>query len=133
MITKENTQINQLEKIVFLELTNKQFSKLPNSVYYETYENLKQKEKDLIYPEISNEIHQIWTCINTKKLNDSENLRVKSINEYNDLIHPVSEIVLKVSTDYNITLKNELSEKFLKAIRETLGQGFLERFLKNIE
>ena len=133
MITKENAQINQFEKMVFLELTNKQFSKFPNSEYYETYKNLKQKEKDLIDTEISNEIHQIWNYINTTKLNDSEYKRVTSISEYNDLINPVSEIVLKISADYNITLKKELSEKFLKAIRETLGQDFLDRFLKNIE
>jgi len=59
MITKEKEETNQFEKMVFLELTNKQFSKFPNSEYYETYKKLNQEDKELIDTEISNEIHQI--------------------------------------------------------------------------
>lgn len=126
MSTKEKEVTNQFEKMVFLELTNKQFSKIPNSEYYETYQKLNQEEKKLIDTEISNEIHKIWTYINTTKLDDAEHIKITSIKEYNDFINPVNEIILKISNEFNITLKKELSKQFIQAIKE-----FLDRFLKS--
>ncbi|GAA4950910.1 hypothetical protein GCM10023314_25270 [Algibacter agarivorans] len=61
--------MNTFEKVVFLEMESKQFPELPNSEYYPTYKKLT--EKDIIDLKISNKIHEIQTCINTKKKRNS--------------------------------------------------------------
>jgi DUF4097 and DUF4098 domain-containing protein YvlB len=83
--------MNPFEKLVFLEMTNKQFGKLQNSEYLETYGNLTEKEKDQLDSKISNEIHEIWTWINSKQRKKVDKSEVNSIEDYNELISPVSE------------------------------------------
>ncbi|GAA4299604.1 hypothetical protein [Aestuariibaculum suncheonense] len=53
MLDKDNEPSLLLEKMLFFELTNKQFSKFPNSEYYATYNILKEEFKDLIDYHIS--------------------------------------------------------------------------------
>lgn len=120
--------MNHLEKIIFLELTNKQFAISQNSEYYKTYELLNQEEKDLIDYEISNQIHDIWTRINTKQTDITNKYNINSIEEYHSQISPINKYILKVCNDFDITLKRELSDKFKKAVAELLGKDFLNKF-----
>ncbi len=105
MVNNKITKSSQLEKLVLLELTNKKFGKFPNLEYYETYQTLSKEEKDKIDYKISNEIHLIWSYINGKMLLINKK-NVNSIFEYNDLIQPVSPIILKVAEEFDIKLKN---------------------------
>jgi len=132
MVNNKITKSSQLEKLLLLELTNKQFGKFPNLEYYETYQTLSKEEKDKIDYKISNEIHLIWSYINGKMLLINKK-NVNSIFEYNDLIQPVSPIILKVAEEFDIKLKNELTLEFRNAIIMVFGQDFLDRFLYKIQ
>lgn len=125
--------MNTFEKIVFLEMTNKQFAKLPNSEYFESYKKLDENEKDLIDLNISNEIHEIWTWINTKQRKEIHKAEINSIEEYNELIAPVSEIILNVSKEFGITLKNEVTEQFKNAVTSILGKDYLDQFMDGLK
>jgi type III secretory pathway component EscV len=125
--------MNAFEKIVFLEMTNKQFSKLPNSEYYVTLKKLTEEETDIIDLKISKEIHEIWTWINTKQRKGIHKIEINSVEEYNELITPVNEIILRVSSEFGITLKRELSEKLKNAIKNILGEDYLDDFISKTE
>ncbi|MCH4553335.1 hypothetical protein [Aestuariibaculum lutulentum] len=53
MLKSTNEQAQLFEKVVFLELTNKQFSKFHDSEYYAAYNLLNQNFKELIDYKIS--------------------------------------------------------------------------------
>jgi len=125
--------MNAFEKIVFLEMTNKQFSKFPNSEYYVTLKKLTEEETDIIDLKISKEIHEIWTWINTKQRKGIHKIEINSVEEYNELITPVNEIILRVSSEFGITLKRELSEKLKNAIKNILGEDYLDDFISKTE
>ena len=125
--------MNKLEKIVFLEMTNKQFAKLPDSEYYKAYKELTKEEKDIVDLKISKEIHEIWTWINTKQRKGIHRTEINSIEEYNELISPVSEIILSVSSDYGITLKDEISDKFKNAVINIFGKDYLDDFIEKLK
>ncbi|MCB0465580.1 MAG: hypothetical protein KDC78_07890 [Aequorivita sp.] len=125
--------MNTFEKIVFLEMTNKQFAKLPNSEYFELYKKLDENEKNHIDLNISNEIHEIWTWINTKQRKEIHKTKINSIEEYNELIAPVSEIILSVSKEFGITLKNEVTEQFKNAVTSILGKDYLDQFMDGLK
>ena len=124
--------MNTFEKIVFLEMTNKQFAKLPDSEYYATYKKLTEAEKDIIDLKISNEIHEIWSWINSKQREGIHKKEINSIEEYNEHISPVNEIILSVSSDFGLSLKRELSEKFKNAIMNMFGKEYLDNFIKKL-
>jgi hypothetical protein len=124
--------MNTFEKIVFLEMTNKQFAKFQDSEYYETYKKLTAEEKDIIDLKISKEIHEIWSWINSKQRKGIHKMEISSIEEYNEHISPVSEIILSVSSDFGLSLKRELSEKFKNAIMNMFGKEYLDNFIKKL-
>lgn len=115
--------MNILEKFVFLELTNKQFGKYPNSEYLGIYKNLTEKEKKE-YGLIFREIHDVWNRINGQKIEGFENSKVNSIQEYHENISPLSDIIIQVSSDFGITLKNEISDKLKKSIIKIFGEDY---------
>ena len=125
--------MNTFEKIVFLEMTNKQFAKLPNSEYFETYKILTEEEKDIIDLKISKEIHEIWTWINTKQRKEIYKAEINSIEEYNELITPVNKTILSVSSEFGITLKNEITDKFKNAVKNKLGKDYLDSFMDKLK
>lgn len=120
--------MNNLEKFVFIEMTWKQFGKLDSREYYKTLDLLTEEEESLSI-KISSELHEIYNYINS---NFSKKEIVHSIKEYNEKISPVSEIILKVSSDFGISLKGEISEVFKNTILKTLGKDFLNDFLNKI-
>ena len=117
--------MNNLEKIIFLRITWRQFGKLDDKEYYATYSLLSQEEKKLI-GRLDSEIHDIYSYINT---NFKEKILVDSIQEYNDRIKSVSEIILNVSNDFSLSLKAEITEEFKSAIIKMFGKDYLDNFL----
>jgi hypothetical protein len=80
-----------------------------------------------IYPEICN----IYNYINSKKYKDgSSSHRINSFEEYHNNIEKVSDIILKTSVDFDITLKNKMSDNTKIAIKSMFGQDYLNYMLK---
>jgi hypothetical protein len=100
--------MDKIEKLVFLEITNKQFTKFPSSDFYETY-NLLNDEEQTEYSKISNEIHSIWNRMNTPEILNA-NKKYNSIHEFISE-NEVSPIIVKVINDFNLDLKTEISEQ----------------------
>ena len=98
------------------------------SEYYKNVAELSEKEEELSV-KIGSEIHRIYNYINS---NFAEKPIVNSIQEYDEIVSPVSEIILKVSSDFGLTLKGEVSEEFKKGILNILGKDYLDDFLKSI-
>jgi hypothetical protein len=112
-----------LEKLVFLEMTNKEMAQLPNQDYFETYKLLSEKEKEY-FGALSRQIHNIWTELNTQSI---PNVHVKvadTIIEYNDNIEPIDTLILKCHSDYGITLKSTMNDKFKVALIKFFGKDF---------
>ncbi len=116
--------MDNLDKIIFLEITNKQFAKFPNSGYYKTLELLSEIEKEKFY-KLADEIHEIWNNLNTPK-KISINYKVYgSFDEYRDEIE-VSSRISKIINDFNLDLKDEMSDEVKKSIIAVLGKDFFD-------
>lgn len=83
-----------LEKLVFLEMTNKEMAQLPNQDYFETYNMLSEKEKEY-FGNLSRQIHNIWTQINTQSIPNVHVKDADTIIEYNDKVEPIDPLILK--------------------------------------
>ena len=119
---------SNLEKLLFLEMTWKQFGKLNESEYYKTINELNEEELKLSV-KLRNELHEIYNYVNVRF---ADRINVDSIQEYNELVSPVSDIILKVSSDFNLTLKGQISQEFKNAMLKILGKDYLDNFLKSI-
>ncbi|TAF11512.1 MAG: hypothetical protein EAZ75_00710 [Flavobacteriia bacterium] len=119
---------NNLEKLLFLEITWKQFGKLNESEYYKTIKELNEEESKLSV-KLRNELHEICNHINVRF---ADRINVDSIHQYDEFVSPVSEIILKVSSDFNLTLKGEISQEFKNAMLKIFGKDYLDEFLKTI-
>lgn len=119
---------SNLEKLLFLEMTWKQFGKLNESEYYKTINELNEEESKLSV-KLRNELHKIYNYVNVRF---ADRINVDSIHEYNELVSPVSDIILKISSDFNLTLKGEISQEFKNAMLKILGKDYLDEFLKSI-
>ncbi len=121
------SEINNLEKMIFLEMTNKAFSKLPDEEYYETYDKLSEAEKTRFFP-LVNEIHEIWSHINMPAdIKVFFERKANTILEYHNNVAPVDELILKISNDFNIDLKDVISPEFAEAIKRLLGITFYKK------
>jgi hypothetical protein len=119
--------MNQLEKLIFLEITNKKFTKFPNSEYIKTH-NLLLPEEQNKFSKYSQEIHQIWNYINSMPLkNIIDNKNVNSILDYNNLVASVSDLILKICNDFELSLKNEISPNFKENVIRKLGIDFYKK------
>jgi len=115
---------NNLDKLIFLEITNKQFTKSENRNYYKTLELLPEIEKEEFY-KLAQEIHKIWENLNTPK-NFPINYKVySSFDEYSDEIE-VSPRILKIMNDFNLNLKDQISDEFKKSIIFILGKNYFD-------
>ena len=121
--------MNNLEKILLLEIVNKQFGKLhgDNPEYYSTYNNLDEPEKNRFH-NLSGKIHEYWNYINLPKNIPFEMKRVNSINEYDEEIEQVDKQVLQICNDFDLTLKNERDEKTGNLLKKFLGDKYDELF-----
>ena len=117
-------QMDNLDKLIFLEITNKQFTKFENSDYYKTLELLPEIEKEEFY-KLTEEIHEIWNNLNTPK-NFPINYKVyNSFDEYSGEIK-VSPRISKIMNDFNLNLKNEMSDELRKSIISFFGKDFFD-------
>lgn len=111
------------EKLVFLEMTNKEMSLLPNPDYIDIYKELSQNEKEH-FGNISRQIHNIWTEINTNEIPNVKTKLADSIEEYDTAIEKVDPAILKCNADFGITLKGQINPKFKEALIKFLGKEF---------
>lgn len=115
-----------LEKMLFLELTNKQFVKMADSQYYDTWEKLTEIEKQQ-FGLFSNKIHQIWTYLNSSSIPGAFNKRAETIEEYNELVEPISPEILSLTRDFGITLKRTMNTDFKNAYIRIFGKEAFEQ------
>tara|TARA_R110001606_G_scaffold95478_1_gene211263 strand:+ start:61 stop:474 length:414 start_codon:yes stop_codon:yes gene_type:complete len=135
MNTVVNQKNNAFEKMIFLEMKYKQLWTIPKNEedfkdYWKVYKSLSMEEKDLINTKLFHEIHKIWNYINSKNIDGTRRHQINSILEYHNNVEKVSEIILKISKEYNITLKYKMPEKLKNAIKYGLGKNRLDHFLK---
>lgn len=130
MYIKDNykhIQMNNLEKILFLEMTNKQFAKLPDQTYYDTYKRLSEDESDQ-FTRLSQELHDIWNFINSEPFPGViDNKGVDTIQDYNDKVAPVNEMIMRISKDFGLTLQEEITDDFKNAIIEFFGLEYYSK------
>jgi len=113
--------MDKIEKLVFLEITNKQFTKFATPDFYETY-NLLNDEEQTQFSKISNEIHSIWNRMNTPEILNA-NKKYNSIHEFLSE-NEVSPIIVKVINDFDLDLKTEISEQTKKSIINLFGEDY---------
>jgi hypothetical protein len=114
--------MNNLEKLIFIEITNLQQGRLENSVYYKTFELLTETEQNE-YFELEAEIRAIWNNLNAPK-----NILTKKYNSFEDYQNDnnVSPKISSIMEDFNLTLKDELSEKSKMIIIKLMGKDFYD-------
>ena len=121
LCTIKHTQMDKIEKLVFLEITNKQFTKFATPDFYETY-NLLNDDEQTEFSKISNEIHSIWNRMNTPEILNA-NKKHNSIHEFLSE-NEVSPIIVKVINDFDLDLKTEISEQTKKSIINLFGEDY---------
>lgn len=120
--------MDNLEKILFIDITCHHFGK-PNTNhpnYIETWQRLSENEK-ATYTKLTNEIHEVWSYVNMPKIIPVKQ-RVNSVFEYHELIQPVDERILKVCNDFEISLKEELTEEFKATAKKIFGDDYFTWF-----
>jgi hypothetical protein len=119
--------MDNLEKLIFLEITNKQFTKFPDAEYFATYEALTKREQNQ-FSLYSNEIHNIWNYINAMPVeNVIDNVNINSVNNYNNSVNQISELILKTCNDFKLNLKDEIIPEFKESVIRVLGHDFYKR------
>jgi hypothetical protein len=118
-----------LEKLVFLEMTNRDMSLLPNQEFYDTYNLLNEAEK-IRYYAIKNQVDNILRHIKTESILNAHTKIADSILEYNELVEKVDPLIIKCHKDFGVTLKGTNNEKFKEAIICILGRDFYEKHFK---
>lgn len=121
--------MDNLEKILLIEIVNKQFGKLPtnHSEYFLTYNSLTEEEKDRYHLLVS-KIHDYWNYINLPKFIAEHLVRVNSIFEYNEKIAEVDKTILAICKDFNLTLQNERDEETESLLKKFLGDRYNDLF-----
>ena len=106
-------------------MTNKDMALLPNQDYFDTYKMLTEKEKEY-FGTLSRQIHKIWTELNTQSIPNVHAKVADTIIEYNDNVDPIDPLILKCHSDYGITLKRTMNDKFKAAVIKFLGKDFYD-------
>lgn len=121
--------MENFEKILLMDLVCKQLGEATpnNQEFVSAWQNLSQSEKEE-YGILSSEIHEICTYINMPKVIDLKEKRVNSIIEYNERIKPVDERVLTLCKDFDLSLKEELTDEDKKHFKRLLGKDYLKWF-----
>lgn len=119
-----------LEKMLFLEITSKQFTKLPGEEYYNTWGLLSEEEKKH-FGQLSREVHQVWTHLNSKPIAGVFTKRANTIEEYNVNVQPISAEILNMARDYDLTLQDEITDEFKNAYIKIFGKDSFNRLFGN--
>jgi hypothetical protein len=120
----------KLKEIIFLDITNKMSGKFINTKFNNIFNELSEKEQNQYY-KYSKEIHQIWGFINSINIPNIDNTNVNSVFDYNDLVTPVSNIIIELCDDFDLTLRDEINPKLKELIINIFGIDYYnEHFLK---
>ncbi|MDI1355614.1 MAG: hypothetical protein PSX36_11885 [bacterium] len=116
--------MNNLEKVIFLHLRQYQYARDESSEILATYGQMTELENQE-YNKLNREMHRIWNYINSKPvLNVRPDDGVTTVQLYHEKITPVSEIILRVSNDYGLTLKETITKKYKEAIIAVFGEDY---------
>jgi|GEM_PF-2762502 hypothetical protein len=125
--------MENIEKLLFLHIRQYQFSANEESEILATYRKMTDVEKNT-YHKLQHELHKIYSYINSApKLNVRPNDGVQTVEAYNEKIHPVSDIILKVVFDFNFTLKKTMTKKVKASIITLLGEDYFNKKFSGIE
>lgn len=115
--------MDNIEKLLFLEITNKQLTKFPNRDFLDTYSSLTEEEQDE-FASLSREIHSIWNSINGPEVLNAN----KKYSDFNHFAseHEVSDRIVQVMTDFNLTLRTEISNELKETIIKYFGQAYYD-------
>ncbi len=121
-------KMNKIEKLVFLEITNKQFTKFPNTDYHDTFNSLNSAEQQE-FSKLYHEIHTIFNQINSPAI---ENVKkaYSSVHEYISA-HQVSPIIIKVINDFDLSLKDQITPEFKNLVIKRMGENFYKTHFEN--
>ena len=135
--------MNNLEKILFLEMGAYQYDNLccdnpeyvktyklcgDNPEYVKTYKLLNGSEIAL-WVKYSQEIHDIYSYINSGTVKNVKEIIVNNVYEYNEKICPISNIIMNLINNYNFTLIPEISEEFKNAYINMFGKSSFDKFI----
>lgn len=120
--------MDNIEKLLFLEITNKQLTKFPNKDFLETYASLTEEQQSE-FSSLSREIHSIWNSLNGPEV-------LNASKKYEDINHfasenDVSEKIMKVLDDFDLNLKTEMSSDLKEAIIKHFGQNYYDEHFNN--
>lgn len=115
--------MNNLEKMLFIEITTKQADILIHPEYNETLKKLTEDEKDIFY-ELCHQIHTIWNDMNVPKSIDNIK-QYKSFKVYIEE-NEVSPIIVKIAEDFNLDFKDTISAESKKFIIEQFGKKYFD-------
>ena len=120
-----------LEKLVYMQIKNKQLGQLPDSEYLNLYKGLTEKGK-IEFGILYKELNQIFNRLNTDHEFFGGRKAIHSVKEYDMEIVSVSEIIMKMVNQFGLTLKREITPEILNAHKSILGKDSITRFLKRI-
>lgn len=125
--------MNKIEKTIFLHIRQYQLGPEDQAEITSTYGQMSPEEKKQ-YGELSRELHRIWNHINGPDiLNATPTNRVKTFQDYHSKVSPISPIILKVLEDFDLTLKDTITQSEKDAIIAILGQGYFDTNMGHLD
>lgn len=118
--------MDPLEKIVLIEMSNKQFGKMNQQEYYDSYRLLNQEQKERFY-KIVKQIHDIFNHINTESILNVHNKIANSIIEYHENLEMIDPLILSIHKEFGLTLKREVTKEIKDSIIRVLGEEFYNK------
>ena len=124
--------MENIEKALFLKVRQYQYSTSEDLEIAKTFSEMNEVQKGE-YVKLSRELHNIWNYINSAPLlNSRPDDWVTAVQAYHAKINPVSDVILKVISDFNFTLKNTMTKKEKEAIIAILGENYFNEKYSDI-
>ncbi|RYZ78663.1 MAG: hypothetical protein EOP04_29285 [Proteobacteria bacterium] len=117
--------MDSFTKMLFLDMTKYQFSKMLGSQYFDTYASLTDEKKVRLAP-LTKEIHDIF--VGRHQIEWKEGPSTNTIWDYNELVAKVSPELLEFAEAYELDLAEEPLTKEMRAmLNKVLGSEATER------
>lgn len=125
--------MNNIEKALFLDMRQYQYSVSEESEILSAYRVMTEDEKNE-YHRLSRELHEIWNYINAPVvLNVHPDDGVKTVKAFHEKIRPVSDVILKVADDFGFSLKKTMTKKEKAAMIAILGENYFNQKFGDVE